>query len=166
MSLEISAQSALWFLPLVLPVCIWVAWSDLRRMKIPNTAVLTLIGIFVVIGLIALPMSDYAWRFSHLAVMLAFGMVANAIGAIGAGDAKFMAAAAPFVPLGDAGSIALIFSVTLVVAYVTHRLAKASPLRRLAPDWTSWTSGNKFPMGYALGGTMVIYLGLGVLYGA
>ncbi|SLN48092.1 Type IV leader peptidase family protein [Roseovarius gaetbuli] len=166
MSLEISAQSALWFLPLVLPVCIWVAWSDLRRMKIPNTAVLTLTGIFVVVGLIALPMPDYAWRFAHLAVMLAVGIAANAIGAIGAGDAKFVAAAAPFVPLGDAGNIAIIFSVTLVVAYVTHRLAKASPLRRLAPEWASWTSGNKFPMGYALGGALAIYLGLGVLCGA
>ena len=41
-----------------------------------------------------------------------------------------------------------------------------SPLRRLAPDWQSWNTGKKFPMGFALGGTLAIYLGLGALYGA
>ncbi|WP_294615071.1 prepilin peptidase [Roseovarius sp.] len=166
MSLEITAQSALWFLPFVLPVCVWVAMSDLRTMKIPNTSVLTLTGIFVVIGLISLPLPDYAWRFSHLAVMLVAGIAANAIGAMGAGDAKFIAAAAPFVALGDLGMLAILFSVTLVAAYVTHRAAKHSALRRLAPDWKSWSAGNKFPMGFALGATLAIYLGLGALYGA
>ncbi len=165
MSLAITAHSALWFLPFVVPVCAWVAWSDLRLMKIPNTAVLTLTGIFVVIGLIALPMSEYPWRFAHLAVMLAVGIAANAAGIMGAGDAKFIAAAAPFVALGDAGILSIIFSVTLLGAFVTHRVAKHSPLRRLAPDWKSWSAGKKFPMGFALGGTLAIYLGLGALYG-
>jgi prepilin peptidase CpaA len=40
-----------------------------------------------------------------------------------------------------------------------------SPLRRLAPDWQSWHTGKKFPMGLALGGTLAIYLSLGALYG-
>lgn len=165
MSLAITAHSALWFLPFVVPVCAWVAWSDLRLMKIPNAAVLTLTGIFVVIGLIALPMSEYPWRFAHLAVMLAVGIAANAAGIMGAGDAKFIAAAAPFVALGDAGILSIIFFVTLLGAFVTHRVAKHSPLRRLAPDWKSWSAGKKFPMGFALGGTLALYLGLGALYG-
>lgn len=166
MSLEITAQSALWFLPFVLPVCVWIAWSDLRSMKIPNTAVLTLTGIFVVIGFITLPMPDYAWRFAHLAVILVAGVAANAAGAMGAGDAKFIAAAAPFVALGDLSVLAILFSVTLLGAFVTHRIAKYSPLRRLAPDWQSWSVGKKFPMGFPLGATLAIYLGLGALYGA
>ena len=166
MSLQITAQAALWFLPFVLPVCVWVALSDLRVMKIPNTAVLTLAGIFVVIGLIALPMSVYPWRFAHLAVMLAVGFLANAVGAMGAGDAKFIAAAAPFVALGDLPMLGVLFSATLLAAFVTHRIAKYSPLRRLAPEWQSWSVGKKFPMGFALGATLAVYLGLGALYGA
>ncbi|WP_417727109.1 prepilin peptidase [Roseovarius sp.] len=165
MTLEITAHAALWFLPFVLPVCAWVAVSDLRRMKIPNTAVLTLAGIFLVVGLIALPLADYPWRLVQLAVMLVAGIAMNAVGLMGAGDAKFIAAAAPFVALGDAASLCLIFAATLLGAFVTHRIIKHSPLRRLAPDWQSWASGKKFPMGFALGGTLAIYLGLGALYG-
>ena len=32
----ITASSALWFLPFVLPICFYVAWSDMRAMRIPN----------------------------------------------------------------------------------------------------------------------------------
>ena len=44
MTLALTAAEALWFLPFVLPICIWVAWSDLREMRIPNVSVLALAG--------------------------------------------------------------------------------------------------------------------------
>jgi len=164
MSLEITAQSALWFLPFVLPVCVWIAWSDLRSMKIPNMAVLTLTGIFVVIGFITLPMPDYVWRFAHLAVILVVGVAANAVGAMGAGDAKFIVAAVFFVALGDAGILAILFSVILLGVFVTHCIVKYSFLRCFALKWESWSVGKKFPMGFVLGVILVIYLGFGVFY--
>lgn len=164
MSFALSAQAALWFLPFVLPVCLWVAWSDMRTMKIPNTAVLCLVVIYLVIGLIALPLLDYGWRLTHLVVLLAAGIVANAIGLMGAGDAKFIAAAGPFVALADAGKVALLLSVMLLVGLVTHRIARASPLRRLAPGWASWQAEGKFPMGLALGPTLALYLGLAAFH--
>lgn len=166
MTLEITARSALWFLPFALPICAWVAYSDLRTMKIPNVAVLSLVGVFLVIGLITLPLAEYPWRLAHLAVMLAAGIVMNAAGLMGAGDAKFIAAAAPFVALGDAATLALIFAATLIGAFVTHRVVMHTPLHRLAPDWQSWHAGKKFPMGLALGPTLALYLGLGAIYGA
>lgn len=166
MTLEITARSALWFLPFALPICGWVAYSDLRTMKIPNIAVLSLVAVFLVIGLIALPLAEYPWRLAHLGIMLAAGIVMNAAGLMGAGDAKFIAAAAPFVALGDAATLCLIFAAMLIGAFVTHRVAMYSPLRRLAPDWKSWSAGKKFPMGFALGGTLALYLGLGAAYGS
>ena len=39
----ITAYAATWFLPFVLPVCFWVAYTDLRDMKITNLAVMTLV---------------------------------------------------------------------------------------------------------------------------
>lgn len=164
--LEITAHSALWFLPFVLPVCAWVAWSDLRRMKIPNYAVLSLAGIFLIVGLIALPLAQYPWRLAQLGIVLVFGFVANAGGLMGAGDAKFIAAAAPFVAPGDAPFIAVLFAATLLGAFATHRIAMYSPLRRLAPDWESWSRGKKFPMGFALGGTLALYLIGGAVLGS
>ena len=40
--MAITAQSAIWFLPFALPISLWVIWSDLSTMRIPNTAVLAL----------------------------------------------------------------------------------------------------------------------------
>ena len=161
MSLQITPAEALWFLPFVLPLCLWVMWSDLKAMRIPNLAVLALAAVFLVVGLAALPLSEYPWRLATMAVVLLAMFVANVAGVMGAGDSKFIAAAAPFLDPADVGPLCFIFPANLLACFTTHRIAKCSGLRRLAPDWTSWDRGRKFPMGFALGGTLVIYLGLG-----
>jgi prepilin peptidase CpaA len=165
MTLEIPAAAALWFLPFALPLCIWVAWSDLRDMRIPNRAVLALAAVFVVVGPLTLPLSVFAWQMLHLVVVLLVGMGLNAAGLLGAGDAKFAAAAAPFVALGDVRFVIALFAANLLAAFITHRLAARSALRRLAPDWQSWTRHTEFPMGLSLGPTLAIYLVLGALWG-
>ena len=162
----ITSAAAMWFLPFVAPICFYVAWSDMRAMRIPNHSVVALTLVFVVVGLVALPFDAYLWRYLHLVVVLLIGMVMNAGGLVGAGDAKFAAAAAPFVAIGDLPRLAVVFAATLLAAWVTHRLAKHSPLRRLVPDWESWEKKKDFPMGLALGGALFIYLVLGVYQGA
>ncbi|MEM6374790.1 MAG: prepilin peptidase [Pseudomonadota bacterium] len=167
MDVAISSFSAAIWLPFVVPICLWVMWSDLNAMKIPNSAVLALAGIFVVTGLVALPFwPDYPMRLAALGIMLLAGIVINAAGLMGAGDAKFIAAAAPFVAPGDVIVIAFLFTATLLAAFVTHRIAKYTPLRTMAPHWQSWERGKKFPMGLALGATLILYLMAGVIYGA
>ena len=153
-----TASAAAWFLPAVLPICLFVAWSDLRAMIIPNKAVMALVVAFAILGFLALPLTEYLWRWSHLAVMLVIGMVLNAGRVMGAGDAKFIAAAAPYVALGDLTAVAMLLAVCLVVGLALHRLAKNSPIRRLVPDWQSWTSGRRFPMGFPLAATLTLYL--------
>lgn len=163
--MQITSQSAMWFLPFVCPLCLYVAWSDMRTMRIPNLAVIALLGVFMVVGLIILPPSEYGWRLTHIVVVLLIGMGLNAGGLVGAGDAKFSAAAAPFVAFGDMRLLMAVFAATLLSAWVTHRIAKYSPIRRAVPDWDSWDRGWDFPMGLALGGTLIIYLALGAIYG-
>ena len=166
MQLAITASSALWFLPFVAPICIWAAWNDMKYMKIPNMAVLAMFGVFVIIGLIALPLPEYPWRLLHLVVVLVVGFIISSLGLIGAGDAKFAAAMAPFIALGDAANMAYLFAATVISAFITHRLFQRSKMfRKITPDWKSWDNKD-FPMGFALGGAMVIYLALGVFYGA
>jgi len=164
--MALTASAAAWFLPFVLPICLYVMYTDLSRMKITNAANLALVSVFVVIGLIALPFPEYLWRFAALGVMLVLGMLLDAGGVMGAGDSKFLAAAAPFVAVQDLPLVSFLLIATLLAAVLTHRLAKHSPLRRMAPGWTSWEQGKKFPMGLALGPTLALYLGLGVIYGA
>jgi prepilin peptidase CpaA len=162
----ISAYAATWFLPFVLPICFWVAWTDLRDMKITNRAVVTLAAVYLVVGAVALPLDVYAWGWVHLVVVLLAGIALNAIGALGAGDAKFAAAAAPFIAIGDLKLLLFILAATMIFGYAIHRTAKHTALRRLAPHWVSWTRDNKYPMGLSLGGALAIYLVQGALMGA
>jgi len=164
MVLETSA--ALWFLPFVLPICFYVAFTDLREMRITNQAVIALALVFVIVGLIAVPWPVYGFGLVQMLVVLVIGVVLNAAGALGAGDAKFAAAAAPFIALGDLRLLIAVFAANLLAAFVTHRLVKYTALRQIAPGWKSWDMGWKFPMGLSLAGTLAIYLGLGVVYGS
>jgi prepilin peptidase CpaA len=161
----ISASAAAWFLPLVLPICLYVCYTDLSSMRIRNHAVIALLAVFALLGPFVLPLDVYLWRYVHLGVVLVAGIALNAGGALGAGDAKFAAAAAPFVHIADLRILLALFAATLIAGYGAHRTAKHTPLRRLAPDWESWHTGARFPMGLALGGTLVLYLVMGVLYG-
>jgi prepilin peptidase CpaA len=140
-----------------LPICAWVAWSDLTRMKIPNRAVLALIAVFLIAGPFVLPWSDYAVRWAHLAVVLAVGIGLTAFRLIGAGDAKFLAAMSLFIEARHATLVLMLTAAVLVAAYVAHRAARRSPLRARVPHWESWRR-EEFPMGIALGTALAVYL--------
>lgn len=166
MTLSLTFTEALWFFPLTLPICLWVALSDLRVMRIPNVAVLALAGVFLVIGPVILPFDSYLWRLAALAIVLVAGFVITALGMVGAGDAKFAAAMAPFVAPGDGLFFLLLFSLVLIGSWMLHRAAGRVPaLRRATPDWTSWDQGKLFPMGIALAAALSIYLAMGLMAG-
>lgn len=147
-----------WFLIVALPICFWVAWSDLARMKIPNAAVLALLAGFAVIGPFVLELPDYGWRWVHFVVLLLLGMGANAVGAMGAGDAKFIAGAAPYVALADLTQMIWILAATAIAGFAIHRLAMRLGVDRLTPNWVSWSAGNRFPMGFPLAVALAFYL--------
>ncbi|WP_299892151.1 prepilin peptidase [uncultured Ruegeria sp.] len=179
----IPAGAAAWFLPFVLPICFYVAFTDMREMRIKNHAVVALAMLFVIVGLFVLPpwstgatagrvgpltwsMPVYFWQLMHIPVVLIAGIVLNAAGAMGAGDAKFLAAASPFVWLGDLLLLAAVLTACVLAAVITHRLAKNTKLRSFAPHWDSWDRGKQFPMGFALAGALAMYLILGTVYGS
>jgi len=138
-------------------------------MKIPTWSTDALAVVFVVVGLVlvvsgAMPFAEYAWRYSHFFVVLIAAMILNAIGAMGAGDSKFLASAAPFVALDDVGFVFMLLGAGMFVGYFVHRLAKAiTPIRNLVPDWASWHQGKRFPLGFPMGGVLIIYLALPLL---
>lgn len=161
--MALSSTEALWYLPFVLPICLYVAYTDLRDMKIKNGAVVALAGLFMVLGLITLPLPEYGMRIVQMLGVLVVGIILNAAGAVGAGDAKFVAAASPFIPGADLAIVLMVFCATLLAAFTTHKLAKFSPLRRVTPHWHSWDRGWDFPMGLALGPGFVLYLVLAIV---
>ncbi|MCX7561148.1 prepilin peptidase [Sulfitobacter sp. F26204] len=163
--MAIDATHAMWFLPFVLPICLYVAFTDMAQMKITNQSVVLLALVFLVIGVFLMPFTAYLWRLAALLIVLVVGVILNGAGAMGAGDAKFAAAAAPYIALGDLRLLMALFAAALLAAAVAHRGAKYTPLRELAPHWVSWDR-KKFPMGLALGPALAIYLLLGTLYGS
>lgn len=167
MGLQMPADAALWFLPLAGLVGMWAAWSDLRHMRIPNTCVLTLLGVFIAVGLIVLPLETFLWRLSHLAVVLVAGFVLSSVGALGAGDAKFAAAMAPFIALGDLTAFVMLLAAVTLAAFVTHRaMARIGRVRAATAHWVSWARTSQFPMGLALGPALIFYLALAAAFGA
>jgi prepilin peptidase CpaA len=164
--MSIPALQAMWFLPFVLPICLYVAYTDLAQMRITNQTVMALAVIFVVIGFFLMPFNDYLWKLAALVIVMIVGVILNAAGAMGAGDAKFIAVAAPYLALGDLQFVMMLFMAILLAAALTHRVVKHTPLRRLAPEWESWDRGKKFPLGLALGPCLAVYLILGALLGA
>lgn len=160
MSLAVTDMAPLWWLLALTPVCIWVAWSDLASMKIPNKAVLAAIAVFAVVGLIVLPFSDYLWRWLQFAVVLAIGFVLSTTRLVGAGDAKFAAAMALFIAPADITAFLMMFSVILILAFAIHRGARAIPaIRDAFPGWESWRRA-EFPMGIALAPSLMAYFAI------
>lgn len=151
-------SAALAFLPFTLFIGIWVAWSDMRSMKIPNTAVLCLIAAYVVVGILVLPIKIWAWGLGLGVATLVVLFIANAVNLMGAGDSKFGAAMAPFFVMSDPRTVMGLLAGCLLGAFVAHRLVRSIPaIRRATPDWQSWTH-RKFPMGLALAGMLNFYL--------
>ena len=150
--------TALWFLPFVLPITIWVSWSDMASMKIPNKAVLSLLIVFAVIGLVALPFGEYLWRWSHFAVILVIGFVLTSLGIFGAGDSKYASAIAPFIALPDLMGYLFVLAGAITGALLLHRAARRSRVRQMFPDWESWERKRDFPMGLALAPSLLFYL--------
>ncbi|WP_299153182.1 prepilin peptidase [uncultured Tateyamaria sp.] len=165
--MALSAQAAMWFLPFLIPLCLHVAYTDLAAMRISNRTVLVMVGVFVVVGLVVFPFDVYLWQLAHLGIVLVVCMILNAAGAMGAGDAKFLAAATPYVALGDVRLLMALFAAVLLAAFVVHKIAKYTPLHKLAPTWDSWDQkANKFPMGFALGPTLALYVALATVHGS
>jgi len=128
-------------------------------MKIPTWSTDALAIVFVVVGIFVMPFSEYAWRYVHFVVVLIVGMILNAARVMGAGDSKFLASAAPFIPLDDVGFVFMLLGAGMFFGYFVHRAAKATPpIRNLVPDWESWNAGKRFPLGFPLGGVLIIYL--------
>ena len=158
-----SPQDAALMLPATLVIGIWVAWSDMKYMKIPNMAVLALLGVWVVLGLLILPFSQWAIGLGLGAALLVIGFFAALIRFFGAGDAKFIAAMAPFFVQSNLRFVLVMGAGALLAAFFTHRLAKIiPPLRRQTQDWQSWTRAD-FPMGFALAGILNIHIVLLIL---
>ena len=146
------------FLCVMVPVWLYMAWYDMARLKILNGLVLFTFGVFVVIGPFVLPLSMYFGQILQAFAVLALMLLLYTTGAMGGGDAKFIAAASPYFMRTDLPLIIIIFASCCLGAFVAHRGFLIFGTDRALPLWQSWRSGRRFPLGFALGGIVSIYL--------
>ena len=128
----ISPVAALIFLPFCFAIAIWVSWSDMKFMKIPNKAGLAMLILWLVLGLVLVPFKLWLWGWALAAAVLVAGFVLNAGGAVGAGDAKFAAAMAPMFIHADIRFVLGLYAACLLGAFAAHRLARLIPPFRTA----------------------------------
>ena len=165
-ALAIPADFALWSLVLTAPLLVWTVLSDLRDMKIRNVTVALIAAAALLAGAVTLPWPVLAWQMAQLPIVLVVGVALWSLRVgIGAGDIKFLAAAAPFVFLPDLQVVMIILAAALVAGFLAHRIARRSPLRRLAPTWQSWIRTSHYPAGLSLAMALAFYLARGIAQG-
>jgi prepilin peptidase CpaA len=136
-------------------------------MIIPNRLNIRFFLTFLVVGLLCLPLPDYGLRVAMAALVLAVTFGLNAIGLMGGGDAKYLAAVAPYIAPADWFLYVQFVAFLGIGALLAHMLARRVPaLRNLAPHWLSWQKKGKVSYALALGGATVWYLVLKVMESA
>ena len=137
-------------LPLILlaPVLVAAAVSDLRRMRIPNWLGLVAVALFVAL-LAAGAVTDPIMRVIAAAAVLVIGFGIFALGAIGGGDVKFLAAMMLFVPPSTLTLFAYVFSAAMIVGMVSVLAARRSGLLATS-SWRAFDGETGFPMGLSI----------------
>ncbi len=148
-----------------IPICIWVAWSDMKFMRIPNVACYALFISFLIIGPAIFDWHEYGIRIAQGIVMLVAGFFITSIGLIGGGDSKFAAAMMPYIALFHIPPFLLIIAIMSFFFIALHKLIGITPgIKNYVNDWESWNSKGMFPFGVTLAGSLIAYLLLNIWY--
>jgi len=137
-------------LPLLLiaPLLVWGAWSDLRRMRIPNAVSLVALVVFGVTILVA-PPEDLVARIAVASAVFAAGFVTYLFGLFGGGDVKMLSALILFVPAPTLVLFAYVFSAAMLVGMgIVLGLRRVPAAHRLG--WKSISGSTGFPMGLSI----------------
>ena len=145
----------------MLPLMLYVMWSDLKSLRIPNRVVLAVLAVFVVTGLWGLPLETFLWRLAQglIVLLIGFAVYAVAGGKVGGGDMKLIAVLVPFVAGAHVLLVLVIYTVVTFAGLFIHRLIRAY-LRGRQTGWLAFDQKIYFPVGLILGVTILIYLGI------
>lgn len=149
------------FLLAALPFCLYASWSDLKSMRIPNWVSIALLGVWLVLALIFLPLISIGWHLLAALCIFVIGFFLNATGNMGGGDVKLATAITPFIALDTASVAMIVYAFAAVIALAIHRVARATPaIVNATPHWKSWTERGVFPLGTSISATLIIYLSI------
>lgn len=133
----------------VAAIALWAAAVDALYMRIPNGVHAALLAVFAILVLPGLPWAGIAARLGIAAALFAVGFGLYAANMLGAGDVKYLAAAAPLVPPDPAVVLIWLLAVTLagLPVLALHRLARLLPGTARFP---AFAEAGYFPYGPAI----------------
>ncbi len=143
------------------------AWQDLRTLLIADGISIAIIAVFAVWALTGLcvgglSLSDVVWSVACAAALFAVGAAAFAVGGIGGGDVKLLAAASLFAGpslLLDFGLVTALAGGLLGVAVLAGAPLGAAPLGAMAgagePSPSRWRRSLPYGPAIAVGGLWV-----------
>ncbi len=145
---------------LLAPLMAAIAYIDTRDLRIPNWAVLAVLGVFLATGSWGLPVETFLWRLGYAAAVfvVSLGLYSLAQGAVGAGDLKLLVALTPFL----SGAILVDFLLVYVAVSVLGTLAFLLARRLLKGRQTGWRAFDHamyFPAGVFIGVSLLVVLG-------
>jgi prepilin peptidase CpaA len=141
--------------PPILACGLW----DLRSMRIPNWLNGLIALLFLPVGLIFLEPEAVAWRYAAGLAVLAAGMTLFALGRMGGGDVKMLAACTPWVAPVQL-PLALQILALALLAGLALVLGLRAVLRGRETRWRSLRRGARFPMGVSIAAAMLVYFAL------
>lgn len=138
-------------LALIVAIAAIAGYLDVRSRRLPNWLCAAALVAGLGLAFVATGLQGMSFNLLHVLAALAVGMVLNALGVIGAGDAKFYASLAAWFPLQAA--VSLIVSVAsaglvLLVFWFTLRRLVARPVMGRDRDNGPFS---KLPFGVAIG---------------
>lgn len=140
-------------------IAIWAAAVDALYMRIPNGVHAALLAVFAILVLPGLPWTGIVARIGVATILFAVGFGLYTVNAMGAGDVKYLAAAAPLLPPEPHVVLLWLLMVTMagLPVLAVHRLARLMPWTGRYP---SFSEPGYFPYGPAISIGLVAILWL------
>lgn len=149
------------FLIVTFPVVLYITFSDLKFLRIPNVANLALLAIFVVIAPFFLEWGDYGIRIGQGVIVLIIGFILTSIGLLGGGDSKLFAVMAPYIAYQDITTfLFLSFGLTIIAIIIDKVVRRIPRFMESLKDWRSFQDKQKLPYGFPLSISLSIYLAI------
>lgn len=139
------------FTPLLLasPLLAVMAYGDLRRLRIPNRLVLTMVAVFVLSAPFLLELPEVGLRIAAAVAIYLVGLAGFALRLWSGGDVKAISALMLFLPSSTLVIYAFTFSASMLVGIVlvlSLRAIVGTPDSR----WSSLRPQAGFPMGLSI----------------
>lgn len=145
------------FVPLMLlsPLLLYVGYSDLRYMKIPNVlSIIAIVGFAA--SLLFFPAEDLMMRVVAASCVFALGFLGFCFRMLGGGDVKILSVLILFVPVSSLSIFMYAFSAALILGVAAVVTLRARPIHAIK-DWQTSRASGKLPMGISIAAAGIVH---------